>query len=566
MNIRLRNCINILNYAIEHNISASSASQKNNKGKNYVSNFVEQVEKRKAAGQISLEEYSEFMDAYNRYQGKNSDPTTTPLLKTLYDSIQGNLVSLQPLKRLDTQPLTEQEKADIAYNAELDDAFDERSVGDSVRDENGRIKHYYYKILINGQPPLEGTFSREEMDKVYRLYSNLEGAGMNLRAVSREFNNLSYRDFKRIIRAFKITKQSIAVAPHILEENSEDVITEYVLRNKENNVLKKLEADKSKYIERSYIEVRKQLLEHQSVEEHIQSIVEKYIEKRDDQEIKAPIFYKNPAEISHLRTPQGKPTMAIFGDIHYGKKFSSPVYGRGYNKTIAHERVMQIGDNIIDDYLKRNPSEIHLMCVGDLVECILEDGMHPGHTYEMDLYKEDQIFYAVDSLKAMLQMLQANVDCPIYFHSIHGNHDRIGAGRDDDKNRTAGKIISHILRRELESDKLRFNIPPNNLIRLVAGKICTFVQHGDSSLSKKKPSELVNLHGEPGCYTVLLQGHWHTLRAEEGTNYVMIKIPSVASTDSYIMETLGNNNLPGFIMGHEPNNCYGFNYSKITLY
>ncbi len=93
-----------------------------------------------------------------------------------------------------------------------------------------------------------------------------------------------------------------------------------------------------------------------------------------------------------------------------------------------------------------------------------------------------------------------------------------------------------------------------------------FLQHGDSSLSKKKPSELVNLHGEPGCYTVLLQGHWHTLKAEEGTNYVMIKIPSVTSTDAYIMETLGNNNLPGFIMGHEPENCYGFNYSKITLY
>ena len=113
---------------------------------------------------------------------------------------------------------------------------------------------------------------------------------------------------------------------------------------------------------------------------------------------------------------------------------------------------------------------------------------------------------------------------------------------------------------------MKFFIPKNNLCKIVKENICIFVQHGDSSLSKKKPSELVNLYGEPGCFTILVQGHWHSLKVEEGTNFIALKVPSVASSDKYILEELGNNNLPGFITGKQPEIGYGFDYNKITLY
>jgi predicted phosphodiesterase len=192
--------------------------------------------------------------------------------------------------------------------------------------------------------------------------------------------------------------------------------------------------------------------------------------------------------------------------------------------------------------------------------------MHPNHTAEMDLFQEEQIFFAVDSLKILLSEVHNNTSCPIEFYSIHGNHDRVGIGRDQDKSRTAGKVISHVLKRELENDRMKFFIPKNNLCKIVKENICIFVQHGDSSLSKKKPSELVNLYGEPGCFTILVQGHWHSLKVEEGTNFIALKVPSVASSDKFILEELGNNNLPGFITGKQPEIGYGFDYNKITLY
>ena len=262
-----------------------------------------------------------------------------------------------------------------------------------------------------------------------------------------------------------------------------------------------------------------------------------------------------------------KPLFCIFGDVHYGKKFDNPIFGRGYNKDIAHERIMQIARLTVEEAIKLKTKEIVVICLGDLIESAMEDGMHPGHSVEMDLFQDDQIFFAVDSLMEMIKEMLKNTDCKITYCSIHGNHDRIGIGRDDDKSRTAGKVVTGIIKRLMSNEKrLEVIMPKNNLLKLVRGKICVFAQHGDSSLNKKKPSELVNIWGEgTSCYHLLLKGHWHSLKADEGTNYLTLTAPSVTSADKYILEELGNNALPGFLLGNEPN-CYGFDYKKITLY
>lgn len=566
MNQRLNNCNKILQYAIKHKISASSACTKLSKGKNYVSNFLDLIEKRKANGIVSQEEYSNFKSLYQCYlksitTGFSGEEITNPILKNILFP-ETNTVPLKVEKNNLISPLTAEELKDIEYNAELDDSYDERSNGEIIRDEKGKIKGYKYKILIRNQLPLEGSFSREEMDRVYRYYSNMDGGGgLTLREVCREFPHLTFRDFKRILRAFNITKQSIAFAPHILEEYKIEEILEYTRLNKENNYLKKAENERGRLVEKSLQQAQKKILDLESDVDFVQNIVEKYVERRDLNDQSLPIIKNVKGKATNL----GKPTVCLFGDIHYGKRFSRPRIGRGYNKEIAHERVMKIAEHVITDFKHRYPSEISLICVGDLVECVLEDGMHPAHTHEMDLLGDEQVFFAVDSLRAMIMHIKNNVTCPVKFHSIHGNHDRIGSGRDEDKGRTAGRIISGILKRELEN-VVDFHIPNNNLLNFTLGKLSFFVQHGDSPLSKKKPSDLVNIYGEPGCHSVLVQGHWHCYKVEEGTRFSSIRLPSVASTDKYILEELGNNNMPGFVLGHEAEDSPGFDFKKITLY
>lgn len=509
------------------------------KPRNTVANALYSLDEKLKKKLISRADYDEVTAVYNQYLD----------VKDTWN----NEVEVK------VEELVEREE-DVEYDATADEDYDDRSVGICERGPDEKITHYTYKIFIRDKESLEGSFSREEMDTVYRLYSSLDGAGLTVRDVSRQFPALTYRDFKRILRAFNITKSSMPVAPHILEEKNANDVAELVLKRKEDNLYKKLDSERGKHYEKSYRDSMKKIVEIRSNDTYIEDIVKKYIAQR-------PALVPQVGKRNSTVLGDGVGTMfAVFGDIHYGKKFDRPVFGRGYNKIIAHERVMQIAQEIVDQANTKGVEEICMIWLGDLVESVLEDGMHPNHTAEMDLYMEEQVFFAVDSLKEMVLYVAENTNCKIDIHSIHGNHDRVGLGRADDKNRTSGRIISTIIKRELEQERIQVNIPLNNLVKIVKGKVCIFAQHGDASLSKKQPSELVNLYGEPGCYSVLIQGHWHNMNAREGTNFTAIKAPSVASTDKYCLEELGNNSLPGFIIGWQPSNCYGFDYSKLTLY
>jgi predicted phosphodiesterase len=559
-NKNLKRVSGLINEAVSKKKTINQVCLDKGLPRNTVSNFIYNLDNRLQNGTIDKKEYSEIKKAYDNYLSVCTNFGKSISNKSSSKTLESRVKSQKSTKPIDFYELTDEEKVEVEYDAYADDSYDDRSDSTIVRDSEGKIKHYTYRILIKNQPALEGILTREEMDMVYRLYSNMDGAGLTLRAVSREFKNLTFRDFKRILRAFNITKSSIPVAPHVIEESSQEDVMTMIFRNKEDNLFKKLEDERSRYFEKSLKEAHKQIIELKTREEWVEDIVNKYIQRVPQKLPKKEISKKQ------TKSTLKNPLFVIFGDVHFGKKFDNAIYGRGYNKDIARERIMQIAEYAVNEIKHKGYGEVVLLCLGDLVESILEDGMHPNHRAEMDLFQEEQIFFAVDCLSEMVTYIQDNTDSKITFYSIHGNHDRIGMGRDEDKNRTAGKIISTILKREVENKRVEVIIPKNNLLRIVKGRIGVFGQHGDATLSKKKPSELVNLWGEPGCFSVLIQGHWHSLKTEEGTNYIAIKVPSIASTDKYVMEELGHNNLPGFIIGSEPDKCYGFDYKKVTLY
>ena len=134
-----------------------------------------------------------------------------------------------------------------------------------VRDDSGKIKYYAYKIYRRNKVPLLGRLTREEMNTIHRLYSYY-GDSLTQRVISRHFVDLSLIDFKRILRAFNITKASAPFAPHMIEECSEDELREIQLREKENSFLRKAEEDQIRNTEKllkkyaqENIELKKQL-------------------------------------------------------------------------------------------------------------------------------------------------------------------------------------------------------------------------------------------------------------------------------------------------------------------
>ena len=91
-----------------------------------------------------------------------------------------------------------------------------------IRDEEtGKITGYKFEIFRRKKPAITGVFTRNEMNSVYRMYTYY-GSGLTQQIVSRYFPDYSLIDFKRILRAFNITKASSPFAPHMYEEYTED--------------------------------------------------------------------------------------------------------------------------------------------------------------------------------------------------------------------------------------------------------------------------------------------------------------------------------------------------------
>ncbi len=115
--------------------------------------------------------------------------------------------------------------------------------------------------------------------------------------------------------------------------------------------------------------------------------------------------------------------------------------------------------------------------------------------------------------------------------------------------------------------RILVNNPDDEIISLYEDDISVIAHHGDASLMKRKPLDLINLFkkGTANNFTLLLNGHWHTTKIEEGINFLHLGVPSVCSVDNFIQYELGVGSQPGFIIGHRAD-AFGFDFKKVTLF
>jgi hypothetical protein len=149
---------------------------------------------------------------------------------------------------------------------------------------------------------------------------------------------------------------------------------------------------------------------------------------------------------------------------------------------------------------------------------------------------------------------------------LEGNHDRIGVNRNDDKNRTAARVIYRLIQREWK-DKVDVILSDEGIIKEKRENICIIAHHGDSGLAKTKSEKIVNTFSvSKNDYHLIIKGHVHHLETKEGTNFLTITLPSVCSADTYSITEFAENSLPGFLIGHQTDFGVGFDLKKITLY
>lgn len=235
---------------------------------------------------------------------------------------------------------------EIVHDASLEAEMEQRVKIDSIRDDSksifvgdkkvGKITGYKFKILVRDSPAFEGVISREEMETIYRLYTN-EGAKLTRRAVSREFaDKYTPVEFNRIIRAFNITKDSSPLAPHIIEERSIDDLIKLSFQTKERDLAIQLEQNRSKINE---IRVKELLKDNFD----LKKIIEEGAHFISDIDF-------TPVKFFSSKISRGNSIVVYLADMHIGAYNSTEgVYDNPYNEdevirrlTMVYNRICQI--------------------------------------------------------------------------------------------------------------------------------------------------------------------------------------------------------------------------------
>lgn len=329
-----------------------------------------------------------------------------------YLSLKGEFTKVSTTgKPVSYDSMTAEERLNNNYDAYSDENYDSRSIGEAVRNgdvitlsdgitKTNKITSYYYNIKIKGKQDLIGELTREEMEMIYRLYSNMDGANLTQRVVSRHFKNLTFPDFKRILRAFNVTKSSHPVAPHVIEENSLDETVDLIYRNKENNLFKKIEEERSKQTEKILKETQKELVDAKAKYNDWKSMVNQII--LDD------II---PFTIVKKEVNREMALVVYLSDMHVGadtKKDS--VYSNLYDKEEFNNRLRKVCDEIVHQNAIYGRFDKIIVCnLGDSLDGYNNETTRGGHGLSQNMDNKTQFNVFINGMITFFDTLY-NID------------------------------------------------------------------------------------------------------------------------------------------------------------
>lgn len=285
---------------------------------------------------------------------------------------------------------------------------DDKVESSILRNEEGTVVGYKFKVYRRDKTPIEGTLTRDEMNLIYRLYSYY-GASITQREVSRYFVDYSLQDFKRILRAFNITKASGPYAPHMYEEYDEEELKERHLREKENDFLKRIEKDELKDIQSTAVKLAQ---ENNALKQQLEAL---------------DTFEYNIPNLSEITVPKinheysEKSIVLFLSDMHIGSKCNSyTLYPNEWNREELRRRL----DETINKLAKIGRfDEIVLNLMGDNLDGMDNQTARRDHTMPQNMDNMEQVETFMSEMVVFVAKLRELANKVSIYSVKCGNHD-----------------------------------------------------------------------------------------------------------------------------------------------
>lgn len=388
----IKKLINHLNSIISGGINITTYAESIGLSAQYFYNKKQAVEQAYSDNAISLEDYNTIMALFN------SIPNIRKINKKVEKSneLSGDLFG-----------------SNVIYTENQDDDLG-KSETNIERNEDGKIVRYTFTIFIRDKQPIIGSFTREEMNMVYRLYSNY-GSGITQREVSRFFPDYSLIDFKRILRAFNITKASAPFAPHVMEENPKDKLLEMQFREKENDFLRTYEAEKIKHTE---LQLKQYMKENQDLKEQI----------KDMSGLINSIDLSNLSKfIPSPKCKEDRDLIIWLSDMHIGAAVSGySIYSNDYNQEEVENRLQKLIDRISEESVMFGNFNNIIVCnLGDSLDGYNGQTTRGGHALAQNMNNKEQLKCFIEVMSKFMSTLAEEVPCQnlSYYCVGESNHD-----------------------------------------------------------------------------------------------------------------------------------------------
>jgi len=230
--------------------------------------------------------------------------------------------------------------------------------------------------------------------------------------------------------------------------------------------------------------------------------------------------------------------IAALTDLHIGKTGTKQIEDRLWK--------------IYEDIVKQRPRNLHIFCLWDLVETLVQWGMHSWQIEWMEWnFWFQLIMDVVELFESWLIHISLEVPGHIYFHWLTGNHDRISKDKDDDKQRIGWLIIYELIKRWLSkyANHIFISIHHEYIVPIDVGNIRYILAHWDMArITKRKITDVIWSHWDTTKdYTVVLYWHLHTVNISEIKKATMIGMPWLAWAWFYDSKMLDLHSEPGYV-------------------
>lgn len=327
---------------------------------------------------------------------------------------------------------------------------------------------------------------------------------------------LTRKHVRGIFKALGVTKDSLPVAPHILEGSVEDA-AERVFEAQIAAVESKVRYDEAERWRKEYETLRKKY-------NNIEVMAERIVEAMQESE---------PLDMPPLRFDSAREEYdgcLFISDWHAGQAFHSPL--GTFNRDIFKRRVHSLCQetHAILDSQRRPLRSLSIAIGGDMVDGVLP--MRPGHHLEQDVWGGEQVSDAANAIAYLIESLWARIDCPVSVYSVAGNHDRAGGDRNHDPKRVIAQWLHQVTSEKLPDEIDWYHTSEEVNQWILGDDTMMLLSHGDNV--PKDPKALAEVYCVPGIENyMIMTGHRHTPTYSEARNVSHVQSGSLVGPDPY---------------------------------